>query len=113
MGCLAILLFVVAAPLLPVLAVPALAALPAMLFAVRAWRVRRQRPWGLVAAALAWLAIGLYERRMPAIELEDAAELRLDLLLVGPSLWLLSAAGVWSWRRTGRAERLARGATGR
>lgn len=99
MGCLAILLALLLAPLVPFLKLPWLAWIPALLLARRAWRARDRAPWGLTLAALAWAGFALYEPGRPAVELQDAAELRLDLLIVAPLLWLsVLAAVVSDWR---------------
>lgn len=105
MGCLAVVIFVLTAPLLPFLAQPLLAFGPAALFGWGAWRCRGRRQLPQLLAALAWAGFALYERRMPAVELEQAAELRLDLLVVVPLLWLATVLGGLAWRRAGRAER--------
>ena len=83
---------------------PALAFAPAVIFLALAVLARREpahrpaRLWSTVAAG-AWAAYGVYEMRMQAWERSVAGPVRVDLLFIGPMLYLASAAALVAWVR--------------
>lgn len=90
---------------------PALALIPALAFALCALRQRRrgQRSgmWLAAIASLAWVGFSAYEAVLSRWAAGQVAPIRVDLLLVGPLLLLLSGLGVVGCllRPPGRADR--------
>ncbi len=82
------------------IAYPALTLVPGFAFLAVYWRTRRS--FALVVMG-AWLLYGLYEEGMRRrILCSGECNIRVDLLLIYPTLLLLSAAGIvryLQWRR--------------
>jgi hypothetical protein len=91
---------------------PALAFAPAALLAGAAFAARslpRHAPaflWPAGAAAM-WSAYGLYELRMHAWERTVTAPIRIDLLLIGPILYVVTAGAAVAVLRRLRLRRKA------
>lgn len=86
------------APILPVLAVPPLAFIPTVWFAVCYWRRRARLGPGtkiaLLVPVVTWAAYGVYEIRMFYWAKTVIAPIRIDLLLLVPVLYLVLLIGI-------------------
>jgi len=88
---------------------PWLALLPAVFFAMAGlypFLARRKEQYGPAALVLtcgvAWVAYALYEWRMNAWSRTVVAPIRLDMFVVAPFLYVLTAAGLWGAATLGR-----------
>jgi len=89
-------------PMILLIALPYLALVPALLFG-RAYRASgRPRAKGALVAAILWALYGLYEGYMFFWSRTVVAPIRVDLLLLAPVLYLATATGILSWRRSVR-----------
>lgn len=80
---------------------PALALLPALVFGALAYRRHRRVVW---IAAAAWLLYAAYETAMARrILCSGECNIRIDLLLLHPALLVLSLVAVVAAARRGRA----------
>ncbi len=80
------------------------AAAVACYFAVAAWQ--RPRP-GVIIAAIVWLLYVAYEV-MIANECDGKCNIRADVILVGPLLWLATLFGIYApgqWTVAGKVQR--------
>ena len=86
-----------ALPFLLFVAVPPLALLPAagFLLPLRGGRVEHGRAW-LGLAGVAWIAYAVYECAVWVWSQDVVAPIRVDLLLIAPVLYLVTALGGWS-----------------
>ena len=76
---------------------PALALIPALIFAACGYVTRRRRVWG---AAGAWAFYALWEFGMDnRILCSGECNIRIDLLLIIPALIILTILGLFSLRR--------------
>lgn len=76
---------------------PAAALLPAIAFA--AFALRRQNAglrWTIIITAIAWIAYAMYAWRMKMWAATQIAPIRLDVFLVAPVMYGMSALGTWA-----------------
>lgn len=91
-------------PLMPFIALPWLALLPASLFLVFALKRGGLKACGLVLAAAVWVLYMLYERDLKTQFPPGDPVIRIYLFLIGPIMWMATLLGWWCARRR-RAER--------
>ena len=89
---------------------PALTLVPVVLFGAALWRARRagRRTRGVLAAAVLWGLYAVYEGVMYLWARHVVAPIRIDLLLLGPLMYLVTAFGLVSWWRSRELSRATR-----
>ena len=90
---------------------PGLTLVPVVLFGATFWRARRRglRARGLLLTTAVWLLYSVYEGVMFFWAQRVVAPIRIDLIVLGPLMYLVTALGLVSWWRT-RSDRPARAA---
>ena len=81
---------------------PVLTLLPVLVFgaAVRQFR-RTGRPWRtLLVMTMSWLVYAIYEALMLILAQRIVAPLRIDLIVLGPLMYVITGVGVVSWWRS-------------
>jgi len=77
--------------------------LPVLLFGAGLWQVRRagHRGRGLLIATVLWGLYAAYEGIMYLWAQRVVAPIRIDLILLGPLMYAVTALGLVSWWRQG------------
>ena len=84
---------------------------PAVLLGAAFWRARRRgvRARGLLLATVVWVLYAVYEGVMFFWAQRVVAPIRIDLIVLGPLMYVVTALGLVSWWRT-RSDRQPRAA---
>lgn len=92
-------------PFAVLIALPFLPLAPALVFGavLAVWRNSKRGRVGTLIAAVAWLAYGIYETRMWYWSQTVIAPIRVDLLLIAPLMYGMTALGIWSAIRMKRS----------
>jgi hypothetical protein len=80
---------------------PALTMVPVIVFGAAYWRLRRtgHQSGRLLVVTLVWLAYAVYEGAMSVWAQNVIAPIRIDLILLGPVMYAVTALGVVHWWR--------------
>jgi len=83
---------------------PVLALVPMVLFGVAYWKTRRAgvRARGLLGATALWVVYATYECLMNVEAQKNGAPIRIDLILLGPLMYVVTFVGLVSWWRARR-----------
>ena len=83
---------------------PVLTLAPVVVFGAALWHLRRshRRRRGLLAATVIWLLYAAYELVMFVWAQQVIAPIRIDLIVLGPAMCIVTGIGVWSWWRACR-----------
>ena len=79
---------------------PALTLLPVLAFAAAFWHARRmKRSRALLVVTVLWGLYAVYEGAMWLWSRQVIAPIRIDLIVLGPLMYAVTAAGVLAWWR--------------
>ena len=80
---------------------PALTLVPVVVFGSVYWQLRRgeRRSRGLLVVTALWLLYATYEGVMFVWAQQVIAPIRIDLILLGPAMYVVTAFGALSWWR--------------
>ena len=83
---------------------PALTLVPVAVFGAAFWHVRQtdRRSRGLLVVMAIWLLYATYEGVMFVWAQQVVAPIRIDLIVLGPAMYIVTAFGVLSWWRAVR-----------
>jgi len=87
---------------------PVLTLVPVVLFGAAYWQARRtgSRARGLLVTVTLWLLYAVYEGIMSVWAQRVVAPIRIDLILLGPLMYVVTVFGLVSWWRA-RSDRQA------
>jgi hypothetical protein len=80
---------------------PALTLVPVIVFGAAVWHVRRtgRRSRGLLVVTALWLVYAIYEGVMLVWAQQVIAPIRIDLIVLGPVMYIVTGLGLVNWWR--------------
>ena len=84
---------------------PVLTLVPVVVFVAALAQVRRSRRSRrrLLVVTAIWLLYAAYEAVMSVWARQVVAPIRIDLIVLGPAMYVVTGFGAWSWWRATRA----------
>ena len=84
---------------------PVLTLVPVTVFGAGYWHLRRTRRQsrGVLTTTALWLVYAAYEGVMSVWAQQVIAPIRIDLIVLGPVMYVVTAMGLLSWWRARRA----------
>jgi hypothetical protein len=80
---------------------PVLTVVPGIIFGAAFWHLRQSgRPrWTLLVVTVLWASYAVYEGVMYAWAQQVIASIRIDLIVLGPAMYVVTAVSLVSWWR--------------